>query len=46
MSQIDAIFRNGVFEPLSPVDLKEEQQRCAEHRADGYGVLGGVDQAR
>ena len=26
MSQIDAIFRNGVFEPLGPVDLKEEQR--------------------
>ena len=26
MSPIDAIFRNGVFEPLSPVDLKEEQR--------------------
>ena len=25
MGQIDAIFRNGVFEPLAPVDLKEEQ---------------------
>ena len=26
MRQIDAIFRNGVFEPLSPVDSKEEQR--------------------
>ena len=26
MSQIEAIFRHGVFEPLEPVDLKEEQR--------------------
>ena len=26
MSQIEAVFRNGVFEPLEPVDLKEEQR--------------------
>jgi predicted DNA-binding antitoxin AbrB/MazE fold protein len=26
MSQIEAIYRNGVFEPLGPVDLKEEQR--------------------
>jgi predicted DNA-binding antitoxin AbrB/MazE fold protein len=26
MNQIDAIYRHGVFEPLQPVDLKEEQR--------------------
>ena len=26
MSQIDAIYRHGVFEPLEPVNLKEEQR--------------------
>ena len=26
MSQIEAIYRNGVFEPLEPVNLKEEQR--------------------
>ncbi|MBI2803849.1 MAG: antitoxin family protein [Planctomycetes bacterium] len=26
MSQIEAIYRNGVFEPLEPVDLKDEQR--------------------
>ncbi len=26
MSQIEAIYRHGVFEPLGPVDLKEEQR--------------------
>ena len=26
MNQIEAIFRHGVFEPLEPVDLKEEQR--------------------
>jgi predicted DNA-binding antitoxin AbrB/MazE fold protein len=26
MSQIEAILRHGVFEPLEPVDLKEEQR--------------------
>ena len=26
MSQIEAIYRHGVFEPLQPVDLKEEQR--------------------
>jgi predicted DNA-binding antitoxin AbrB/MazE fold protein len=26
MSQIEAIFRHGVFEPLEPVDFKEEQR--------------------
>ena len=26
MSQIEAIFRHGVFEPLEPVNLKEEQR--------------------
>lgn len=26
MSQIDAIYRHGVFEPLQPVNLKEEQR--------------------
>jgi predicted DNA-binding antitoxin AbrB/MazE fold protein len=26
MSQIDAIYRHGVFEPLAPVDLQEEQR--------------------
>lgn len=26
MSQVDAIYRHGVFEPLQPVDLKEEQR--------------------
>jgi predicted DNA-binding antitoxin AbrB/MazE fold protein len=26
MSQIEAIYRHGVFEPLEPVDLKEEQR--------------------
>jgi predicted DNA-binding antitoxin AbrB/MazE fold protein len=26
MGQIDAIYRHGVFEPLEPVDLKEEQR--------------------
>ncbi|MBI3821945.1 MAG: antitoxin family protein [Planctomycetes bacterium] len=26
MSQIEAIYRHGVFEPLGPVDLKEDQR--------------------
>ncbi|MSQ97489.1 MAG: DUF104 domain-containing protein [Gemmataceae bacterium] len=26
MNQIEAIFQHGVFEPLEPVDLKEEQR--------------------
>ena len=26
MSQIEAIYRHGVFEPLSPVDLQEEER--------------------
>ena len=26
MRQIEAIYRHGVFEPLEPVDLKEEQR--------------------
>ena len=26
MSQIEAIFRHGVFEPLEPVNLKDEQR--------------------
>ena len=26
MSQIEAIYRRGVFEPLEPVDLKENQR--------------------
>ena len=26
MSQIEAIYRHGVFEPLEPVDLKDEQR--------------------
>jgi predicted DNA-binding antitoxin AbrB/MazE fold protein len=26
MSQIEAIYRHGVFEPLEPVNLKEEQR--------------------
>ena len=26
MSQIEAIYRHGVFEPLQPVDLQEEQR--------------------
>jgi predicted DNA-binding antitoxin AbrB/MazE fold protein len=26
MSQIDAIYRNGVFEPLQPVELQEDQR--------------------
>ena len=26
MSQIKAVYRHGVFEPLQPVDLAEEQQ--------------------
>ncbi len=26
MSQIDAIYRHGVFEPLEPVNLQEEQR--------------------
>lgn len=26
MSQVDAIFRHGVFEPLEPVNLNEEQR--------------------
>jgi predicted DNA-binding antitoxin AbrB/MazE fold protein len=26
MSQIEAIFRHGVFEPLEPVNLREEQR--------------------
>ena len=26
MSQIEAIYRHGVFEPLQPVDLKEDQR--------------------
>ena len=26
MSQIEAIYRHGVFEPLEPVDFKEEQR--------------------
>ena len=27
MSQIEAIYRHGVFEPLEPVDNLEEEQR-------------------
>jgi predicted DNA-binding antitoxin AbrB/MazE fold protein len=26
MSSIEAIYRHGVFEPLGPVDLKEDQR--------------------
>ena len=26
MSQIEAVYRRGVFEPLGPVDLKEDQR--------------------
>ena len=26
MSRIDAIYRRGVFEPLEPIDLREEQR--------------------
>lgn len=26
MSQVDAIYRHGVFEPLQPVNLEEEQR--------------------
>jgi predicted DNA-binding antitoxin AbrB/MazE fold protein len=26
MSHVEAIFRRGVFEPLGPVDLQEEQR--------------------
>jgi predicted DNA-binding antitoxin AbrB/MazE fold protein len=26
MSHIEAIYRHGVFEPLGPVDLREEQR--------------------
>jgi predicted DNA-binding antitoxin AbrB/MazE fold protein len=26
MSQIEAIYRHGVFQPLEPVDLNEEQR--------------------
>ena len=26
MSQIEAVYRNGVFEPLEPVNLPEEQR--------------------
>ncbi len=26
MNQIEAIYRHGVFEPLEPVDLQEEQR--------------------
>jgi predicted DNA-binding antitoxin AbrB/MazE fold protein len=26
MSQVEAVYRHGVFEPLGPVDLKEEQR--------------------
>lgn len=26
MSQIEAIYRHGVFEPLEPVDLEDEQR--------------------
>jgi predicted DNA-binding antitoxin AbrB/MazE fold protein len=28
MSRIEAIYRRGVFEPLEPVNLQEEQRVC------------------
>ena len=35
MSQIDAIFRHGVFEPMEPVNLPEEQRvRLSVEMAD------------
>lgn len=47
MTQIDAIYRHGVFEPLEPVDLKDEQRvrlNIEPERAEAFEAW--LDQVR
>jgi predicted DNA-binding antitoxin AbrB/MazE fold protein len=47
MSQIEAIFRHGVFEPLAPVDLKEEQRvRLSIEPAEKEAVEAWLERVR
>ena len=40
MSHVEAIFRHGVFEPLGPVDLPEEQRVQLSIEPSGAVPLG------
>ena len=47
MSQIEAIYRHGVFEPLEPVNLKEEQRvRLSIEPADMEALEAWMKDAR
>ena len=44
MSQIEAIYRHGVFEPLEPVNLEEEQRvRLSIEPADKETVAAWLE---
>ena len=47
MSQIDAIYRRGVFQPIGPVDLPEEQRvRLNVEPAEVTSVEGWLERVR
>ncbi len=47
MSQIEAIYRHGVFEPLTPVELPEDQRvRLRIEKMPDQALLAWLEQAR
>lgn len=40
MSQVEAVFRNGVFQPIGRVDLKENQRVRLSFQAVDAGTAG------
>ncbi|HEX5470788.1 MAG TPA: antitoxin family protein [Lacipirellulaceae bacterium] len=47
MSHIEAIYRGGVFEPLGPVDLSEDQRvHLSFEPANGQAWLDWLEQVR
>lgn len=47
MSQIDAIYQGGVFKPLEPIALTEnEQVRLSIQRIPAADLLGWLEQAQ
>lgn len=39
MTRIEAVYRQGKFEPLGPVDLAEEQHVTLQYEPDEKGAL-------
>jgi predicted DNA-binding antitoxin AbrB/MazE fold protein len=47
MSHVEAIYRQGVFQPLQPVDLADDQRvRLTFQPADGQTALGWLERIR